>query len=331
MFANRSFFNSPKLNAMRESVWFVVVWCAPYGFTNSNIESGSSTSFGASHKYDAWGTVTETVLGSSTNAANFQYGYIFGYRGYQYDKETGLYYCQSRYYNSRIGRFLSADDPDVLSLLIGNIHGANLYIYCNNNPVNDKDPTGELSVKTVLEWIQKAINQAINNIKDYINNLFKIDKKNKTIVISTDVISTAIDIIIAGAVAKSAKKLLETGFKSLTDKMAKKNQLTKIEKAVKTASEVMYKFLSSPQYRQVVIIVIKIALVKVGVTTSTITKITNTLLAGIVTSIFSGHAKILDKAIVLFSAFSSIGGIIAFAIGAIDKNIWDGRLTIKYG
>jgi len=56
------------------------------------IESGSSTSFGASHKYDAWGAVTETVLGSSTNAANFQYGYIFGYRGYQYDKEVGLFY-----------------------------------------------------------------------------------------------------------------------------------------------------------------------------------------------------------------------------------------------
>ncbi|MCL2024147.1 MAG: hypothetical protein FWG82_07255, partial [Oscillospiraceae bacterium] len=81
-------------------------------FTNSNNESGiryfvrnlqgdiveaygNTGAFGASHKYDAWGTITETVLGGSTSAANFQYGYIFGYRGYQYDKETWLYYCQS--------------------------------------------------------------------------------------------------------------------------------------------------------------------------------------------------------------------------------------------
>ena len=31
------------------------------------------------------------------------------YRGYYYDKETGLYYLQSRYYDSETGRFINAD------------------------------------------------------------------------------------------------------------------------------------------------------------------------------------------------------------------------------
>jgi RHS repeat-associated protein len=31
------------------------------------------------------------------------------YRGYVYDRETGLYYLQSRYYNPEWGRFINAD------------------------------------------------------------------------------------------------------------------------------------------------------------------------------------------------------------------------------
>jgi len=113
------------------------------------IESGSSTSFGASHKYDAWGAVTETVLGSSTNAANFQYGYIFGYRGYQYDKETGLYYCQSRYYNPRVGRFVNSDAFEMSALSEDELLGTNLFAYCGNNAVNKIDPDGYDAI-----WLQ---------------------------------------------------------------------------------------------------------------------------------------------------------------------------------
>lgn len=64
------------------------------------------------------------------------------YRGYIYDMETGLYYCQSRYYSPEWGRFINADDTSLLELTTGNIHGANLFAYCNNDPVNNIDPTG---------------------------------------------------------------------------------------------------------------------------------------------------------------------------------------------
>ena len=61
------------------------------------------------------------------------------YRGYVYDKETKLYYLQSRYYNPKWGRFISADNQ----LSTGDILGMNLFAYCGNNPVNRIDPTGE--------------------------------------------------------------------------------------------------------------------------------------------------------------------------------------------
>ena len=64
---------------------------------------------------------------------------IFRYRGYIYDRETELYYLQSRYYDPSIGRFINADG--LVSTGQG-ILGNNMYAYCNNNPVNRCDYTG---------------------------------------------------------------------------------------------------------------------------------------------------------------------------------------------
>jgi RHS repeat-associated protein len=56
-----------------------------------------------------------------------------------FDKETGTIYLRARYYNPAVGRFISEDsvwgkDTDPLSL--------NLYTYCENDPVNQIDPSG---------------------------------------------------------------------------------------------------------------------------------------------------------------------------------------------
>lgn len=84
----------------------------------------------ASYYYDAFGNPLETT-GTISNPIR--------YAGYQYDTETGLYYLNARYYDSKIARFLSEDtyrgqDNDPLSL--------NLYTYCHNEPVMYSDPTG---------------------------------------------------------------------------------------------------------------------------------------------------------------------------------------------
>ena len=62
------------------------------------------------------------------------------YRSYYYDWEIGLYYVSSRYYDPEIGRFLNSDDVDYLGL--GGIISNNLFVYCENNAVNNSDPDG---------------------------------------------------------------------------------------------------------------------------------------------------------------------------------------------
>ena len=65
----------------------------------------------------------------------------FHYRGYYYDEETDLYYCQSRYYDPEVDRWLNADG------IIGSnstVLGYNLFTYCINNPVMYSDPHGDV-------------------------------------------------------------------------------------------------------------------------------------------------------------------------------------------
>lgn len=66
-------------------------------------------------------------------------GYPFDYAGYEFDSETSNYHMQFRYYNPRIGRFLSADphagaSESPISL--------NRFLYTANNPINFTDPLG---------------------------------------------------------------------------------------------------------------------------------------------------------------------------------------------
>jgi RHS repeat-associated protein len=79
--------------------------------------------------YDGFGSRT------GTTAVDFRYGYT----GRELDTETGLYYYRARYYDSKVGRFIS-EDP------IGfNAGDTNLYRYVGNNSTNYTDPTGELA------------------------------------------------------------------------------------------------------------------------------------------------------------------------------------------
>ena len=52
----------------------------------------------------------------------------------EYDVETNLYYLNNRYYDPKIGRFISPDSIDNIDPSA--INGPNLYCYCNNNPIS---------------------------------------------------------------------------------------------------------------------------------------------------------------------------------------------------
>ena len=64
------------------------------------------------------------------------------YKGYYYDSEIGLYYCQSRYYAPFLCRWINMDNPNFLDTK--SINGLNLFAYCNNNPVMIVDEDGKL-------------------------------------------------------------------------------------------------------------------------------------------------------------------------------------------
>ena len=98
-----------------------------------------------SYRYDAWGNTVKCEGGnSSCNEDSYVASHNpFRYRSYYYDDDGfSAYYLQSRYYESEFNRFLNADIPDIAQQSKDEINGLNLFVYCNNNPVNGCDPSG---------------------------------------------------------------------------------------------------------------------------------------------------------------------------------------------
>ena len=92
-----------------------------------------------------------TIASSTTNTAVANANPI-RYRGYYYDDDTGLYYCNARYYSPKWRRFISPDDTS--SLDPQSVNGLNLYCYCGNDPITLKKsptlPTGNATVFATL-------------------------------------------------------------------------------------------------------------------------------------------------------------------------------------
>lgn len=98
----------------------------------------------ARYTYDAYGNHQVLTSGGLIDTNQSSIGNInpFRYRGYYYDVETGLYYLNSRYYDSRVGRFISIDILSILDQTMMDSNGLNLYMYCGDNPVMRADPNG---------------------------------------------------------------------------------------------------------------------------------------------------------------------------------------------
>lgn len=98
------------------------------------------------YKYDAWGNFTRTINNISGTNRSALYN-PFAYRGYYYDSETSLYYLNSRYYDSNVGRFINADGYVNAN---GDIIGFNMFAYCGNNPVNRMDHSGRFWISALI-------------------------------------------------------------------------------------------------------------------------------------------------------------------------------------
>ena len=112
----------------------------------------------ASYTYDAFGNVIASS-GATTNA--------YGFTGeQQFNEADNLVFLRARYYDSRIGRFISRDP-------IGYRGGINLYVYCLNNSVNYIDLKGyrgcfcnPIGGRDPTPQEQQRINEALNRIRN---------------------------------------------------------------------------------------------------------------------------------------------------------------------
>ena len=150
----------------------------------------------AAYDYDSWGNATVYEVTQDENGNNvhtvvteetdhISYVNPIRYRGYYYDSDLGLYYLQSRYYDSTVGRFINADGyvttgQGVLSY--------NMFVYCLNNPVLLYDPNGNFSrlLSLFKNFVRKTVsvisadNSGSGFFEDFLNKLISPREKGNT-------------------------------------------------------------------------------------------------------------------------------------------------------
>ena len=112
------------------------------------------------YAYDEWGKLINTSAGNNETLAQIN---PLRYRGYYYDTETSYYYLQSRYYNPEICRFISADD--YTNIETKTVLKYNLFIYCENDPIDNDDKNGLISSKYAVKTnLLKSIHKTRYNM-----------------------------------------------------------------------------------------------------------------------------------------------------------------------
>ena len=107
------------------------------------------------YKYDAWGRPLSKAGTLATTLGTLQ---PFRYRGYAYDEETCCYYLYNRYYSPKWSRFINADAANLIVDTSDEVLGANLFSYCENDPVNCHDESGNFSLPN---WAKVAIGAVV--------------------------------------------------------------------------------------------------------------------------------------------------------------------------
>ena len=123
------------------------------------------------YTYDEFGNLEENETEGFLNETT--------YTGSVKDKNTGLQYMNSRYYDAKTGRFISQDTYS------GNVYEPwtqHLYSYCGNNPTSMIDPTGHSFISLLFKVFRKQIEKAA---KAYTNIIFGGSSRDKSVASKT--------------------------------------------------------------------------------------------------------------------------------------------------
>ena len=103
------------------------------------------------YTYDPYGNTTSTGGPNTTLAASNAYRYASGYL----DTATGLYKYGARYYQPTLGHWTQKDTLNI----IGDPANGNryTYTYTGDDPVNNIDPSGQLSLTDVAGFVAGVV------------------------------------------------------------------------------------------------------------------------------------------------------------------------------
>ncbi len=119
----------------------------------------------ASYEYDAWGNHrvfnADHLDITNDEGYNNHVGNInpIRYRSYYFDTDSGMYWLTTRFYDPKVGRFISQDEYSYLDP--ESINGLNLYAYCKNNPIMMVDPNGNIAITTICLLISIGVGAVI--------------------------------------------------------------------------------------------------------------------------------------------------------------------------
>ena len=178
---------------------------------------------------------------------------------------------------------------------------------------------GHVSVNSVLTKIKGLMNSILDSFWSYIKSLITYNSKTRTISISTGLIATAINAVIALIVRKAIVETIKLGMRAVL----------KIEKVRNTFIEGLFTLLLA---KNGVGKALFTGIMWTGFSIAGVSGAISTSISGIVdgylSNLLSFKNTFLRCGSSLISAFSSIGGTIALFMDVADGK-WDDRFSIK--
>jgi len=117
---------------------------------STSVTTDSNGAMISEMRYKPWGELRYTWTDAPASTSPAYELTRYQYTGqYSYDVEFGLKYYGARFYDSAVGRFVSAD-----TVIPSGAQGLDRYAYTNNNPINYTDPSGHDSIVAITstQW-----------------------------------------------------------------------------------------------------------------------------------------------------------------------------------